>query len=101
MSISCLARRQMVISSIAITQGAIKRFWAPTAEYSPHYLEAAAEALEAWVNAVLRLAQRKPTVSPPGDVSPGPKSEISLVLNGGRHRDRTCDPFHVKEVLSR
>ena len=21
--------------------------------------------------------------------------------NGGRDRDRTCDPFHVKEVLSR
>ena len=22
-------------------------------------------------------------------------------LSGGRDRDRTCDPFHVKEVLSR
>jgi hypothetical protein len=22
-------------------------------------------------------------------------------LNGGRDRDRTCDPLHVKEVLSR
>jgi integrase len=22
-------------------------------------------------------------------------------ISGGRHRDRTCDPFHVKEVLSR
>ena len=22
-------------------------------------------------------------------------------IDGGRDRDRTCDPFHVKEVLSR
>jgi hypothetical protein len=24
-----------------------------------------------------------------------------MIRNGGRDRDRTCDPFHVKEVLSR
>ena len=27
--------------------------------------------------------------------------EDMRLRSGGRHRDRTCDPFHVKEVLSR
>jgi hypothetical protein len=29
------------------------------------------------------------------------KHPLNQILNGGRDRDRTCDPYHVKVVLSR
>ena len=41
-------------------------------------------------NANVRALGRRPIVQASYGVS-----------DGGRHRDRTCDPFHVKEVLSR
>jgi hypothetical protein len=34
----------------------------------------------------------------------GPESQMKTIvnfLNGGRDRDRTCDPYHVKVVLFR
>ena len=30
-----------------------------------------------------------------------PEDGLLLVRIGGRYKDRTCDPFHVKEVLYR
>ena len=39
-------------------------------------------------------AQKGPLIGPPSGFG-------DLENTGGRDRDRTCDPFHVKEVLYR
>lgn len=36
-----------------------------------------------------------------GKIAAGAVGVIPVRPDGGRDRDRTCDPFHVKEVLSR
>lgn len=70
------------------------------AHYRPEYMRASADAIE-------RLLRR---IDPPWLASywPAPETDSKLVpiivnefagLSGGRDRDRTCDPFHVKGEL--
>ncbi len=60
------------------------------AKFDPDYLGAARSALDAWM---IELAPRVPRL---GSLWGQSSSRI-----GGRYKDRTCDPFHVKEVLYR
>jgi hypothetical protein len=47
-----------------------------------------------------RLESATPALPQPSDRILADPAK-SLMLNGGRCRDRTCDPIHVKDVLSR
>ncbi len=42
-----------------------------------------------------------PTQAKTAPADPTNNHLLSLRENGGRYKDRTCDPFHVKEVLYR
>jgi len=46
----------------------------------------------------LRRAESTPDAKNP---APGRVSETFQRISGGRYRDRTCDPYHVKVVLYR
>ena len=63
------------------------------AHYRPEYMRAAADAVERLV--------RQINPSWLSSYLPAPVSRETQVLevNGGRDRDRTCDPYHVKEAL--
>lgn len=65
------------------------------AHYRPEYMRAAAESVERLLRQICPpwLASHLPVEVP--------RETQVLVSNGGRDRDRTCDPYHVKVVLSR
>jgi hypothetical protein len=53
-----------------------------------------------------RQEQRDPKLRAKKPANGGPSSQVSITsriarLDGGRDRDRTCDPYHVKVVLFR
>jgi hypothetical protein len=58
------------------------------ARFSPSFLKNAAAVLEYDDLSSTNLRER-------------PKAAFSFWIDGGRDRDRTCDPLHVKEVLFR
>lgn len=85
-------------------------------EFDPAYMQDAADAIDAWI---ARLAKHtaRPLV-PPDDTRKTPAltftgktlrrppsepnfNDFSNLSPGGRCRDRTCGPYHVKVVLFR
>jgi hypothetical protein len=81
----------------------------------PRHLADAKEAIEDYLVLLNRLTDRELLVPDTSKILPNedhdllatdqPEEQFLLAdegfRSGGRHRDRTCDPFHVKEVLSR
>jgi hypothetical protein len=68
------------------------------AHYRPEYMRAAADSLERLVRAICPpwLASYLPVE--PASVSRETQMLVGNGDFGGRYRDRTCDPFHVKEA---
>ncbi len=73
-------------------------------EYEPSYLKAASDALDAFMIRVQGMTKRRlfaPTLLPQNEHSVHALKPKPLKRNGGRDRDRTCDPYDVNVVLSR
>jgi hypothetical protein len=84
-------------------------------KFDPRHLAEAKAAIEDYLADLGRLTDRallRPDTSKlllthvsEGDRREHRETQIPIAAlefkSGGRHRDRTCDPFHVKEVLSR
>jgi integrase len=69
------------------------------AHYRPEYMRAAADSVERLLTKIRPswLASYLPVAS--GDVSRETQVAVSNGDFGGRDRDRTCDPYHVKDAL--
>jgi hypothetical protein len=73
-------------------------------EYEPSYLKAAADALDAFMIRLQGFTRRKlfaPTLLPQNEQSVYVLNRQGIEKNGGRDKDRTCDPYDVNVVLSR
>jgi hypothetical protein len=77
------------------------------AKFDPDYLGKAAKALEEMMQELAALMPKLAGVTAGStNKKPEPNHLMQVIENsgledGGRYKDRTCDPFHVKEVLYR
>ncbi len=73
-------------------------------EWEPDYLLNAANAIDVWLLSLQRKVSNRSLFSQgyPRFIRPQTiETKQVIENNGGRDRDRTCDPYHVKVVLSR